>query len=183
MKRILSIAALLMFLGVFLAADIGYAAAPKGKTEQADEEAQGRTGKKSVLAGIETLLWAAKFSEGEEFTTAEYRGMREEYSRTGNAEWTISDSMITQELNDMIMLGLIERVSRGNYVVRVAMDVPQKNLIDGRFGREVPSLTKTDGERENKPIGLNSWNLTDKSDDEKATMIHKSTWRQILSEP
>ncbi|MDP8230172.1 MAG: hypothetical protein P9L93_03615 [Candidatus Gorgyraea atricola] len=172
-RKIFTISAILMLVSTFLIADSGYALKKKSVTDDGIEIVDGET-KKSALAGIDTLIEEAEFLQGQTFTTDKFRQMRREYGRrkTGNKKWDIGNTMLTNELNDMIMLGLIERTSTGNYKILQPMNKNQMKAIDAAFGTQIKPLTRKDGSREAN-IGLNSFDLIGRTSDEEKTQMKR----------
>jgi len=191
MKRILSISALLVVLGVFLAADMGYTIPPKGKTRASNETAQNRTSKKSVLEAIQTLQQRGKLVEEARFTLAEFEEWRTEDGRatSGDEGWGISITSLRRELDSLRMLGIfrfgdITEADVGGsqeFIINITVDGSQVQEMDQRFQKEIPSLTRADGQRPGQSIGLNSYDLTEVASTDEVMQMRQITGEVLCS--
>ncbi|MBC8473507.1 MAG: hypothetical protein H8D54_01700 [Candidatus Omnitrophica bacterium] len=165
-RKIFSISVVLMLLFVFSMTDTGYAIKSidtLGKDQinpETDAAADTRTSKKSVLHGVDTLIGQGKFAQGAEFTFGEFKEWRSAYGKeqSKDAKWSVSDGMLHREISSLIMLGVLEQAG-ATYRVVASMGSEQMNEIDQRFQKEIEPLSRSDSERKEQSIGLNSYDL------------------------
>lgn len=178
MKKLLSISVLLMFLGVMLAADSGYALPQKGHTKDAGDEAKrllddkSKEGlrddeKLSVYHGLRDLIENNLFVSGNQLTYDKFVKIRRTARKPGQAERGGSDRALKREWDSFIALGLIDQ----NGVVIATMTPKILTEIDKRFQSDIkPLKTKEKGKK--RGIGLASFDLTEVTNpDEMQQMI------------
>lgn len=159
MKRLLSISVLLLFLGVMLAADSGYALTPKGKTPQGADEAEERLDKKgrkgSIYDGASYLIAEGAY-ENNSIAKGDFQDNSGINPATGKA---YSASTINREVSSMLAIGLLEQNVDGNLYVPAGINQDVLDAVNQEAEKLIPRKEAGTG----KALGLARYNLTDLS--------------------
>jgi len=159
MKKLLSISVLLMFFGVMLVADSGYALTQKGKTRQGGDEAaerldeKGRPRKGSIY-DAESWLISTGLYEGNVFTRNDFQENSGINPATGKA---YSDSTIDRELGSLVKVGLLKSDGHGNYYVPAGIN---HDVLDA-INAEVEKLIPRKEAGTDRALGLRRFDLAD----------------------
>jgi hypothetical protein len=153
--------------------------------DKIDEKDSGKPDgtKRSAYSACATLIQNDMFREGTDFTFEEFKNMRVSFGRaaSGDENYSISDTMLYNELNDMIsILGAVERVSPGNYRVLASMSSGQMEDIDKQFRENITSLGRKDSDRE-AGIGLNSYDINAVTTDGEKAVARQIAGRVLLT--
>ncbi|MBU3911763.1 MAG: hypothetical protein KKD90_04175 [Candidatus Omnitrophica bacterium] len=185
-KRQKVVFALSLIACIFIMAQACYASAPLMKLrgdkigannlDDVKREIDGKIpgGKRSAFNAWATLIRNNKFQEGAEFTYKEFEEMRIAFGKevTGNSDYSISSTMLYNELNDLSsIVGVIERVSPGNYRVIVSMDSGQMQEINERY-KEISSL---------RNVGLDSYDISRTTTSEEKVMARQIAGQVLAS--
>lgn len=166
MKKLLSISVLLMFLGVMLAADSGYALPQKGKTDQGADEAERRLNEKgrkgSIYDGASWLI-ANGVYENNPISKKDFQEKSGINPATGKA---YSASTINREVSSMLAIGLLKQGADGNLYVPAGINQVVLDAVNQEAEKLIPRKEAGTG----RALGLARFNLTDLSAEKLDTL-------------
>ncbi len=165
MKKILSVSMLFILLGVFLAGDISYAAAPKGITPEGRNEAEKRLDdanaeadetderKGSIYDAISYFIGNGYYEENAILKKyfAEHSGVNPETREP------YSDTTILREINSSLAVGLLEQDLTGKLFIPAGLNMDALEAIN----TEVQKIITTKEAGTDEALGLKRYNLSD----------------------